>query len=63
MNATTTITNSRLIGHAHGHEMHAWDEIEPDGTVRSFEEYPTTCYLPVAGFTIGLTMVRETTAA
>ena len=58
---TITITNSRFIGRAHGHDMQSWDEVDEDGVVRSFEEYPTTCYLPKQDITIGLTMVREVT--
>lgn len=34
------IVNSRIIGTAPAHgELRAWDEIFPDGTVKSFEEF------------------------
>lgn len=59
------IINSRAIGTApSGDTMMAWDELEADGSIRSFEEYVDTCRLPsldTEGYTavMTLTMVRE----
>lgn len=55
-----TIIESTVIGTSStGDEMHRWTEQFADGTVRTFEEYETTCPLPSLGRMMGLTLVRE----
>lgn len=49
------VTNVKLIGHAHGHDMFSWNE----GT-RTFEDYPSTV-TGASGTTYGLVLVREIT--
>ena len=54
------IVNSRVIGRAPAHgDLRAWDEIFPDGTVKSFEEYHTSVYLPSQDIRLGLVLVRS----
>ena len=60
---TPTITTSKIIGTFAGQPMNAWTEVAADGSERTFEEYVTTVFAPSIGRDVGLTMVRETTAA
>ncbi len=55
------IVNTRVIGRAPAHgDLRAWDEVFPDGTVKSFEEFHHIIVLPTFG-PMGTVGVRETT--
>ena len=55
------IVNMRVIGRAPAHgDLRAWDEVFPDGTVKSFEEFHHIIVLPTFG-PMGTVGVRETT--
>lgn len=54
------IVNSRVIGQAPAHgALRAWDEIFPDGTVKSFKEFRHVVTLPSIG-RVGMVGVRQT---
>jgi hypothetical protein len=54
------IVNSRVIGQASSHgALRAWDEVFPDGTVKSFEEFRHVVTLPSIG-RVGMVGVRQT---
>jgi hypothetical protein len=55
------IVNSRVIGQAPAHgDLRAWDEIFPDGSLKSFEEYHSVVYLKGFDLNMGLVLVRQT---
>ena len=55
------IVNMRVIGRAPAHgDLRAWDEVFPDGTVKSLEEFHHIIVLPTFG-PMGTVGVRETT--
>lgn len=54
------IVNSRVIGQAPAHgALRAWDEIFPDGSVKSFEEFHHVITLATFG-PMGTVGVRQT---
>jgi hypothetical protein len=54
------IVNSRVIGQAPGHgDLRAWNEVFPDGTVKSFEEFRHVFTAPSIG-RVGMVGVRQT---
>jgi hypothetical protein len=55
------IVNSRVIGSAPAHgDLRAWDEVFPDGSVKSFEEFHTVTYLAGMDLHMGHVLVRQT---
>lgn len=54
------IVNSRVIGQAPAHgDLRAWDEVFPDGTVKTFEEFHHVITLATLG-RMGTVGVRQT---
>lgn len=54
------ITNVRVIGKAPAHgDLRAWDEVFPDGAVKSFEEFHHVVMTKAFG-PMGLIGVRQT---
>jgi hypothetical protein len=54
------IVNSRVVGNASAHgDLRAWDEVFPDGSIKSFEEYHSTVYLKGLDINMGLVLVRQ----